>query len=76
MTTFNPIPNQKTETDQPNWALSMAAAVPSGVLKIFEGTATFGAALLDLGVDRDRVEAVETYFDKIKTNLKEISCIK
>ena len=33
--------------------------------KIFEGTATFGAALLDLGVDKDRVEAVEEYFDKI-----------
>ncbi len=65
MTTFNTIPNQKTEKDEPNWALSMAAAVPSGVLKIFEGTATFGAALLDLGVDENRVEAVEAYFDKI-----------
>ena len=65
MTTFNPIPNQKTETDEPNWALSMAAAIPSGVIKIVEGTATFGAALLDLGVDKDRVEAVEAYFDKI-----------
>ena len=32
---------------------------------IVEGTATFGAALLDLGVDKDRVEAVEEYFDKI-----------
>ena len=27
-----------------NWALSMAAAIPSGVIKIFEGVATFGAA--------------------------------
>ena len=27
--------------------------------------ATFGAALLDLGVDKDRVEAVEEYFDRI-----------
>ena len=54
-----------TATDDPNWALSMAAAVPSGILKIFEGTATFGAALLDLGIDKDRVEAVEAYFDKI-----------
>jgi hypothetical protein len=51
--------------DDPNWALSMAAAIPSGVIKIVEGTATFGAALLDLGVDEDRVEAVEAYFEKI-----------
>ena len=54
-----------TATDDPNWALSMAAAIPSGVIKIVEGTATFGAALLDLGVDENRVEAVEAYFDKI-----------
>jgi len=54
-----------TATDDPNWALSMAAAIPSGVIKIIEGTATFGAALLDLGVDENRVEAVEAYFDKI-----------
>ncbi len=51
--------------DQPNWALSMAAAIPSGIIKTFEGAATFGAALLDLGIDKDRVEAVEAYFDKI-----------
>jgi hypothetical protein len=51
--------------DDPNWALSMAAAIPSGVIKILEGGATFGAALLDLGVDENRVEAVEAYFDKI-----------
>jgi len=56
---------KKNLEDRPNWALSMAAAVPSGVIKIVEGTATFGAALLDLGVDKDRVEAVEEYFDKI-----------
>jgi hypothetical protein len=43
----------------------MAAAIPSGIIKTFEGAATFGAALLDLGVDEDRVEAVEAYFDKI-----------
>ena len=64
MVTFNTTP-EKQEANDPNWALSMAAAVPSGVIKIFEGTATFGAALLDLGVDKDRVEAVEEYFDKI-----------
>ena len=36
-----------------------------GIIKIFEGAATLGAALLDLGVDKDRVEAVEAYFDEI-----------
>ena len=64
MVTFNTT-SEKEKIDQPNWALSMAAAIPSGVIKIVEGTATFGAALLDLGVDRDRVEAVESYFEKI-----------
>ena len=44
------------------WARSMAAAIPSGIFKIFEGAATLGAALLDLGVDRDRVDAVEQFF--------------
>jgi len=58
-------PNIINEDKQPNWALSMAAAVPSGILKIGEGVATFGAALLDLGIDKDRVEAVEEYFDRI-----------
>ena len=53
---------KKNLEDQPSWALSMAAAVPSGIIKIFEGTATLGAALLDLGVDKDRVEAVEQAF--------------
>ena len=58
--------NQKTtDTAEPNWALSMAAAIPSGILKTFEGVSTFGAALLDLGVDKDRVEAVEAFWDKL-----------
>ena len=65
MTVFtNPSKDLET-TDSTNWALSMAAAIPSGIIKIFEGVATLGAALLDLGVDEDRVEAVEAYFDKI-----------
>ena len=34
---------QKEIDNEPNWALSMAAAVPSGIIKIFEGTATLGA---------------------------------
>jgi hypothetical protein len=37
----------------------------SGVFKIFEGAATLGATLLDLGVDKNRAEAVEAYFDEI-----------
>ena len=63
--TIGDSPNITDEDKQPNWALSMAAAVPSGILKIGEGVATFGAALLDLGIDKDRVEAVEEYFDRI-----------
>ena len=47
------------------WARSMLAAIPSGLFKIAEGVTTLGATLLDLGVDRDRAEAVEEYFDKI-----------
>ena len=47
------------------WYTSMAAAIPSGIFKIFEGVATLGATLLDLGIDRDRAEAVEDFFDRI-----------
>ena len=47
------------------WYTSMAAAIPSGIFNIFEGVATLGATLLDLGVDKDRAEAVEDFFDKI-----------
>ena len=52
-------------TNDVNWAVSMAAAVPSGIFKIFEGAATLGATLMDLGVDEDRAEAVEQYFADI-----------
>ena len=38
MVAFTSSPIEENE-ESPNWALSMAAAVPSGVLKIFEGTA-------------------------------------
>ena len=47
------------------WARSMLAAIPSGIFKIFEGAATLGATLLDLGVDKDRADSVEAFFDKI-----------
>ena len=46
-------------------ATSILAGLGSGVFKIFEGVASLGATLLDLGVDRDRAEAVEEFFDKI-----------
>ncbi len=44
---------------------SILAGLGSGVFKIFEGAATLGATLLDLGVDKNRAEAVEAYFDDI-----------
>jgi hypothetical protein len=44
---------------------SILAGVGSGVFKIFEGAATLGATLLDLGVDKNRAEAVEAFFDDI-----------
>ena len=46
-------------------ATSMLAGLGSGIFKIFEGAATLAATLMDLGVDKDRAEAVEAYFDKI-----------
>jgi hypothetical protein len=44
---------------------SILAGVGSGVFKIFEGAATLGATLLDLGIDKNRAEAVEEFFDNI-----------
>ena len=46
-------------------ATSILAGVGSGVFKIFEGAATLGATLLDLGIDKNRAEAIEEFFDKI-----------
>ena len=46
-------------------AQSMLAGLGSGIFKIFEGAATLGATLMDLGVDKDRAEAVELFFEKI-----------
>jgi len=54
--------NERKET---GLATSILAGVGSGVFKIFEGAATLGATLLDLGVDKNRAEAVEAYFDEI-----------
>ena len=44
---------------------SILAGLGSGVFKIFEGAATLGATLMDLGIDKNRAEAVEEYFDRI-----------
>jgi len=52
-------------SEDSGWLASMAAGVPSGIFKIFEGVATLGATLLDLGIDKDRAESVEAFFDKI-----------
>jgi hypothetical protein len=52
-------------SEDSGWAVSMAAAIPSGIFKIFEGVATLGATLMDLGVDKNRAESVEAFFDKI-----------
>ena len=46
-------------------AQSMLAGLGSGIFKIAEGAATLAATLMDLGVDKDRAEAVEAYFEKI-----------
>jgi hypothetical protein len=59
--------NQKNDKDknEVGLATSIGAGIGSGVFKIFEGAATLGATLLDLGVDKNRAEAVEKYFEKI-----------
>jgi hypothetical protein len=55
----------QTEKQDVGLTQSILAGVGSGVFKIFEGAATLGATLLDLGVDKNRAEAVEAYFDEI-----------
>jgi hypothetical protein len=57
--------NTSKTKDDYGLATSILAGVGSGVFKIFEGAATLGATLLDLGVDKNRAEAVEAYFDEI-----------
>jgi hypothetical protein len=56
---------QKQNNKEYNLAESILAGVGSGVFKIFEGAATLAATLSDLGVDQNRAEAVEAYFDEI-----------
>ena len=55
----------KTSKQDVGVAQSILAGIGSGIFKIFEGGATLGATLLDLGVDKNRAEAVEAYFDEI-----------
>ena len=57
--------SNSTKENEVGITQSILAGVGSGVFKIFEGAATLGATLMDLGVDRNRAEAVEEYFDKI-----------
>jgi hypothetical protein len=66
MVTLPTINNQnKNKKEDYGLFTSIAAGLGSGVFKIFEGAATLGATLLDLGVDKNRAEAVEAYFDDI-----------
>jgi hypothetical protein len=58
-------PGPKDKVKDTGLATSIAAGLGSGIFKIFEGAATLGATLLDLGVDKNRAEAIEEYFDKI-----------
>ena len=59
------IQTQEDQRQDTGLTKSILAGVGSGVFKIFEGAATLGATLLDLGVDKNRAEAVEAYFDEI-----------
>jgi len=59
------ISKPQNKTNEVGLTTSILAGLGSGVFKIFEGAATLGATLLDLGVDKNRAEAVEAYFDDI-----------
>ena len=65
--------NTSKTKDDYGLATSILAGVGSGVFKIFEGAATLAATLADLGVDKNRAEAVEAYFvaDKFVRHAKE-----
>ena len=60
-----PTSNKPKKKEDYGLATSILAGIGSGVFKIFEGAASLGATLLDLGVDKNRAEAVEAYFDEI-----------
>jgi hypothetical protein len=63
--TLSSVDNEEKEDKEVGLLTSVAAAIPSGVIKIAEGAATIGATLLDLGVDKNRAEAVEQFFADI-----------
>ena len=60
-----PKSNKPKQKDDYGLGTSILAGLGSGVFKIFEGGATLAATLMDLGVDENRAEAVEKYFDEI-----------
>ena len=60
-----PTSNKPKQKEDYGLATSILAGVGSGIFKIFEGAATLAATLADLGVDKNRAEAVEAYFDEI-----------
>ena len=64
MVTLNKVSSDNKKKDY-GLATSIAAGVGSGIFKIFEGAATLAATLMDLGIDKNRAEAVEAYFDDI-----------
>tara|TARA_E500000318_G_scaffold8967_1_gene8365 strand:+ start:177 stop:371 length:195 start_codon:yes stop_codon:yes gene_type:complete len=49
--------SKKNKQDDYGLFTSIAAGLGSGVFKIFEGAATLGATLLDLGVDKNRARS-------------------
>jgi hypothetical protein len=63
--TLSSVDNEEKEDKEVGLLTSVAAAIPSGVIKIAEGAATIGATLLDLGVDKNRAESVEQFFADI-----------
>ena len=64
MVTLNKVSSDNKKEDY-GLATSIAAGVGSGIFKIFEGAATLAATLMDLGIDKNRAEAVEAYFDEL-----------
>jgi len=62
---YIPSQNDPGENKNIGIAQSMLAGLGSGIFKIFEGAATLGATLMDLGVDKDRAEAVEALFERM-----------
>ena len=56
---------EKKKDEEVGFFESALAGVVTGLWNIPKGVFSLGATLMDLGVDKDRAEAVEAYFDKI-----------